>query len=1258
MLDNSETETQIVKHLFYRQQNSREDSESLGSSTPGVKRGSALCKEKRLGYPVDSDLQLPSPKMKKSASDLSWMKRSPRDQLSSSTESLSSFKDQDTSGEKDDDDSTPLAKMVKKTFLSNVLQIKLPMKSRGRKKRGRKKRFFRLHQDNPQPESVLTGAESGNVNVNIAKDSDRAEVASEQCSTRTENQEMNQMTWKKDETECMAIGSVELKICGDAGSLESNSSAIDNLQKSSDAPSEVNTAITPTSTIGLRVPKKRGRKPGKPNSVKKSIGEPKILPKRERKLTEKGLELLQIIGHKKGADCLLKEAFVSLDAPDDHSLKGKTDDNNRPCEDVSSEKRELEKSYDSIDRPVLEEKLLENRCKDDLIIEEKTATNFSDRQLEIPQAKSAIDVDKLAGVTEIKGQEQSKEVVMDTDKSFLEAEELNPSKDDDKYSDTYSEGSGSLVIDIEDDMKEVGSDSGQIIKMNRSGAEQKGKQMALPNVVNDKGIETKPRTFPRLKYTLSHEERRGNRLEKLKQNRMKNKLKRDKKKGISKLVNEGEKTVESLKSLALDKNQIPLSSQSSMGVSPLESLTKMVSETSKPLGLCGEGKVSLLPDATRPSVASEEAVKPIKSTKQQRAPYKPRMKISDNFLSMVEQDRPSQIERPLSNDLIKEKSSRGRPRNRPLSRLDDQEGTGLIIDDQKRNDLNEPLEFSATKTSVKTIDLCKTELPGLVYPRPNMQAFGGQQSLYVPPQTMGPLAPNTVIGPVSMHLPPQKMESFRDGSPHASISTMPVIKSEPPGYENLTPNTPQIVPYQPIVCSKPEIRASLPDYNSRLQPMVNQRQMHSNAPVQMPVDFAPGCVRMQRPSVAFQGSWDQHNRSGTGRCPCQECFDVANRSKEVVSVEQGGTQQGACGSSYREVSLGKGDGNSLQKNDSGLMSSASNSEQHRSDQELIITGVFSLRNSTGMPSHHSGNGKAQVPFGIKEEIDTGSKLHIPTDAKDVAEREDQKEAIEVAQAAAKPKEFETKKKRLDLITGKLSAQKRMSPIDDMLNKIERSEGEGCSLTPPRDANATSRGQEETAKSLSPYSSQTTSVGEQQTKLPHIESVYQQANLSQSSMVADQQAMTPHIEYVYPQTTFMPMMNPHFDFQPAGPSSTIDAPPPRAISPEMHMVPRHPGRIDPRGYFPSPEYFQPIRPVYDPEAMQHPGYQHPVHRIPFMPPEMVNHPRFQQMPTFPYVSPRFVPAPRYFVQRDSIPMASSRPPPPYGSLPMTSSSQSE
>lgn len=1115
-----------------------------------------------MGYPDDSAFPLSPPGIKKS--DISSPKKSSKELVSSSNESFSSSKDLDTSGGLESEPLSPSPKYGKKN-LGGILKVKLPMQSR-RKKRGRKKILSKFRDVSP----------SDSVGSRVAVEtSDKVSKLEQSDSRKDEDGDgTHQDEYRKASSDKHHQSSESVSKCASESFLDkdgslmckADSSSSDALPETTQERAGLSTLQKDTPLSVGRVQKKRGRKPGKLNSAKNSTSNPKVLPKRERKLTEKGLELLQIIGHKKGNDFFLKEAFGSLEGSDNH--RGKNDHS-----------------------PI--------QMQTDTSLQEKPCIGES-QNLNIPSESGkneAEDTNSISRVkTEIPAEKNSDMKINAESSCFDEVEQLNEEKDyasqpgftdhnmkklkdDEMYSDSYSEGSGDLVIDIEDELKEArhkkihsNVEKRTFLKKKRSDAFSSG--------MVENSMASKQRAYPRLKYTLSNEEKRGSRLAKLKKNRMKKrlegKLRKDGDKGGVKTEND------SVEKRSVGKNPAE-NSQSSINVSPLESLTRMVSETSQPVGSTVEDKVISLKEGIVSAASNEETAKPAKSSKPHRGPYKPRMRIKDNFLSMVEQERPSQIERPLSDDLIKAKSNRGRSRNRFLNCADDEKS--LETNNQKRDDvqagLNEPLEFSSPLKDMRTIDLNKIEVSSLVYPRPShIGSFAGPH--------------NAIIGTMPRCLSPQHLDRMRNISPslHSSSS----------GYDQRPHSAPHVMPYQGM----PDERVPMAEYGVNLLPVMNMTS-------KVPMNYASTCVRMQ----------------GMGEdCPCIKCRERTSRAMEAVNekakVHQDlGSKQG--------MSLDRKDPQQIQT-DERLSDTTNKEKKSISDQELIITDVFSLRD----PSRIDLNKRCTVDVDdVKaknsEEGNETDRLDVVMNSPDEV-KEVSSESLEGQQVTPKPKEFESKKKRLDLITGKLSAQKRVSPIVGV---------DGGKSTEKGDA-------EDQPEISSPDPSPPNQLSQE----PSLH--------GKESVLADgQHLISPPMDYMYSQTTYIPVMNPHFDPLVGFPSSSLEVPPPRIVPPDVPMVPpHHQVHMDPRAYFPNPEFAQPIRPLYDAEGLPPPGYQTAIHGIPYMPPEMLNHPRFHQMPAYPYGSPRFMPAPRYFLPREPLSFATTRAPPPYGSFPMTSSGQSK
>lgn len=1188
-----------------------EDVDNQGSSS-GAKRGSALCKEKRLGYPVVIDIALSHAGMKKAARPVSPQKGSVVDQLSSSADSLSSDKGQDSLRDVPGNFPISLPKTdMRKT--SSILKVKLPMKPR-HKRRGRKK-FFRLKNEKLKPNYVSTPVDEEKSKKSISQDNE-GKMSGNESELLVETDENDKSMSSSVQGEILRVDSRETlqttKETGGAEKAELNLGGRGVLKNGNDPQARTaenslecsnNTAVTSSSSVSspnLRIQKKRGRKPGKLKASRNSTGEQKILPKRERRLTEKGLELLQIIGHKKGVECLLKEAFGSVEVNEADDSKDSTSCSKK-CTDPSS--RETDYTEVAYAPDVQRADATESEVGE----EKKTFKVISETEGSVPSSKNERILSQL-------GKQPKGHVIGVHGKASLGMEEPDNSvRHEDRYSDTFSEASGDLVIDLEDDVKGVASDSNQ--NCEEVSAETKSK--------DNNFAQLKPRGHPRMKYTLSREERKGNRLAKLKQNRVKSKLKREKPK-------------QPRSSMKVDKDRYNKVQESHLGetgqppqdISPLESLTRMVTETPPSMVSSSQDKLNSAREPTKEPVSSEEATKLCKTSKQQRGPYKSRMKISENFLSMVEQKRPSQIERPLSDDLIKTKTSRGRSRNRILNRTDDgkpQENGSEKKDDANRPDLNEPLEFShSLKNDVKTIDLNKMDVSGLVFPQKNIPGYSGEQSGFVPSR-MGYFAraQNSFIGQLPRCVSPQQMETFRKSSPNFSAI---MSTADCPVYSQIPLSAPQIMPYKGMV-GIPDVRATVPSYAVNMQPIINA-SLGSNPPSQMPMEYPTRCLRMQGPrDTATQGSIDMPGN--IGECSCKECRSLIARPVEVVR-EKINKLDGSAYSKEKGLSC-EGKITSFKKSEHLSMNEKIFKEEREfSDRELIITDVFSLRQPTTKSFDFSTSSEKQSVGDdvVKLEGTVGSEKGGTNNVKGGDAYET---TIEGQQVTVKPKAFETKKKRLDIITGKLSAQKRMSPVTfEAGMKIETSDSENGS---PFSESTLARAAPEVP--ASPVLSHKKQTG-------HPDSQLQTAS---------------KMEYMYPQKPFIPVMDhPHFDPLLGFPPSSMDGPPPRMIAPDVQMVPHHQLHLDPRLCYPNPEYFQPIRPHYDAEGVPPPMYQANVHGLSYMSPEMMKHARFHQAPTYPYATPRFGPSPRYFIQRESFPMATSRPPPPYGSFPMTSSAQ--
>ena len=1129
----------------------------------------------------------------------------------------------------------------KKKLGGNFLKIKLPLDVPRKKKRGRKRKVFSSIEKGDAQIDHQQKSEEFKQKINASSYSEVSYTGEE----RVPNDEQSRKG-EGNEAFIVAINANEYQ-----GKIAEREHRIKELNE---RPTD-GAVDGAGSKLNLKQKRPRGRPKMSKNRRKSepatAFDSQTRLPRRERKLTEKGLELLQSIGSKRGVDGLLKESYIHAEAEQQPTMSSSQGDSN--TQDHESNKVTIDDSNSKeatslmvrispfkVNRFPSETKkgtdpsgplgISPTKTKpfdaaEDVVIESKEK---SVEELEEPEDQFR-DKPIIGKVT---GLESSSENIVKEKSSWgresTEAksdviEKAGTSKDDDvdeQYSDTYSEGSGNLVIDVDDDLsaKALADRDEPSLATGKQNEDQDGSAACQTNA------SAKPRTFPRLKYTLSHEERKGNRLAKRKKIR-------------SKLKSRIEKRIETVKK-ATEKEQ-----KLSSTASPLESLTKMVSEKADSIGFPSQPDDSAVEEAVKTGIHSEEGMlegKPTKGFKQQRGPYKSRLKMEGSFLSMVHQDRPSQVERPVCSKLVKEKLPRGRPRSRNLNRPEAGCTDGSIKNEETRNTpgeskdlLKEPLDFSASTSE-------RHDKSSSSKPQTNLSTQGlmpvQQEVFQVPAYGPQHFIPYTgphgnFVGPPPRHLPPghvQPRHILPFQGPNTQLPPphgVPVIKSEPLGFEMIR-GAQGMVPYRGMI-GLTEIRTPPPEYGvlNPLQPVMNPH--FTTGPVSF--GYSTECIRFQGPGMQNAGPYKGEIRE----CPCQECRNFTSRPMDVRMDKQ--RKSGDIASPVISKQSPAPEYVENVNRESPMTSEQSKGVEQ--DKEPIITGVYSLRDSnavSAIQSKASNSELAEKDISQSEEtndelarstpetkepfIDLNQTVARKDDITDVeTESKDAAKTSEGTQVTPKPKEFESKKKRLDFITGKLSAQKQnvKARTQDSADKTNDLPGTDTNI-----AEAEASGINRT----------------------------QETDDAASSVNNKHLAVQTPPDYAMKQTqlVFNATLEPH-----GSAANTAGS----AISQDGHMITTFPYQtipMDPRVSFQTPEFAPHMQPIYNQShGLPHSGYQPHLRSMPY-----VNYSRFPSAPPFPYGPPRYIAAPGYYIPRESLQNMTSHFPPPYGSFPVSSASQ--
>ena len=1036
-------------------------------------------------------------------------------------------------------------------------------------------------------------------------------------------------------------------------------------------------------------------------SSRKSLGELKRLPRRERKLTEKGLELVQKISHKKGVEGLLQESFFSPDVGVDHK---ESDEHGLYC-DTASPKCDVYRlggqSEDQGERPdadidaanenpVDEETPEENvRSSKDFSSQRRNIKLVSERNFEDIKSRGSEDWPKecksVAGschddikqqheeyegkadhsrssATEDGNKSDSCEKDIEKEKSIAKSDDVTIKSDvtrsdektddvrrdefeDDSYFDAYSDGSDGLVIDIEDE--------NDAASLKVAGREEEKDSITRPmKILPEKKTMLKPRAFPRVKYTLSHEERRGNRLARRKQIRAKLKSKKMKETKAEAKATE-------------DANSTPAISN------PLESLTKMVTDKAEPTIAIPSAASPVPFDDSPVSAGGQRAENKQNKLKQQRA-YKPRSKNNDTFLSMVEQDRPSQVDRPLFQDLVKEKSSRSKQKSQNANKLE--ESTYIqrsqspdVLDEPEEietvlpSDLNEPLDFASsgfeTVTRLEQGDgdqFKSMTRPVGSSPQPpsimqNMQPGPPPPGYGIPCYITYPGPQSTFIGPMTRHISPIPRPPFRSRSPHLH-SPIPDadIKSESPGMEIMKSVSVPVQLQIEGVRTISEMPVSVPPYGLPLQPSIDLN-LPAQSRVSVPLGHSHGLSRYPGPGGPPHSS--ALFSSKNPNCPCGECRKFSSRTVDAAPSRREENDLKISPRSHAQTIVL---GGSTEKSSGSIQLPRISS----SSDGIVITDVFSLRD-VGSKKPFSSEKTPKEQFGstdrdpsVKQDRPVEEKSAITvevsvagTSSKSLVKEGTEDETSEVmiesesSQATSRPREFENKKKRLDFITGKLSAQRKTvkSPFEAKEREKEVSTPESIGISGPKQEI------ESTVTRTSPitFKPETSNTWPPKTEL-HA--------LPNRSLP----------DHMIPQVNFAPIMNPNFEQHFISVQSSMEGPIPRAISPDGHLISTYQPHViqgDPNVYYHHAEQqFVQLRPVYERERMPHPGLQPLPHGLTYLPPEVAGYPRIQPMPQFQYQAPRYVPVPGYYHPREPPLSVPNRPPPPYSTVGMQGGNQ--
>ena len=1027
-------------------------------------------------------------------------------------------------------------------------------------------------------------------------------------------------------------------------------------------------------------------------SSRKSLGELKRLPRRERKLTEKGLELVQKISHKKGVEGLLQESFFSPDVGVDHK---ESDEHRLYCDTASpkcdgyrlgSQSEDLgkhpEADIDIADEDSVNEEVPveDGRGCKDFVSQRRNIKLVSERNFEDIKSKGSAELSEegksvaSSCYDDIKQQHEEYDTEADhspfnaiedgnkldssgkkfeKEKSVLTSDDATIKSDvtrndektddgrrdefeDDNDFDAYSDGSDGLVIDIEDENDaaplKVAAREEEVENITRS-----------MKILPEKKTMLKPRAFPRVKYTLSHEERRGNRLARRKQIRDKLKSKKLKEtKGAAKATEE--------------TNSTPAISN------PLESLTKMVTDKAEPPVVIPSAASPVPLDDLPDSAGGQKAENKQNKPKQQRA-YKPRSKNNDTFLSMVEQDRPSQVDRPLFQDLVKEKSSRSKQKNRNAGKLE--ESTYIqrsqspdVLDEPEEietvlpSDLNEPLDFASsgfeTVTRLEQSDgdqFRSMTRPVGPSPQPpnmmqNMQPGPPPPGYGVPCYITYPGPQSTFIGPMTRHVSPIPRPPFQSRSPHLH-SPIPDadITTESPGMEIMkSVNVPLQLQVEGVRTMS-EMPVSVPPYGLPLQPSIDL-----NLPAQSRVSVPLGHAISRYPGPGGPPHSSALFSSKNPNCPCDECRKFSSRTVDTAHSRKEESDLKISPRSHAQTIVL---GSSIEKS----IGSVPLPKISSSSDGIVITDVFSLRDvgpkkpfsSEKMPKEQFASTDRDPLVKQDKPIEENNAITVEvpvagTSSKSLVKEGAENETSEVmiegdsSQATSRPREFENKKKRLDFITGKLSAQRKTvkSPFEAREREKEISTPESIGVSRPKQEIGS------TVTSASPITvkPETSNTWPPKTELH---------SLPNRSLP----------DHMIPQVNFTPIMNPNYEQHFIGVQSSMEGPIPRAISPDGHLISTYQPHViqgDPNVYYHHAEQqFVQLRPVYERERMPHPGLQRLPHGLTYLPPEVTGYPRIQPMPQFQYQAPRYVPVPGYYHPREPPLSVPNRPPPPYSAV---------
>eukprot|EP00794_Sanderia_malayensis_P012118 gene12118-13369_t len=928
---------------------------------------------------------------------------------------------------------------------------------------------------------------------------------------------------------------------------------------------------------------------------------PKRLPKRERRLTEKGLELQQSIEFKKRYDIYSKEdidghagsdvrEYGEKEAryEDGESIDGSLIDNEAVHSDLNSGSEE--------DRGIDDKK---KRCNI-----KSSERKFQKHGLDAKKGERK-HMGESFGIRELKNIENEEQ----NDIRSV-AEDTKGDLDEDRYSDADSEGS--LVIDMGEDVKDEEPAN------NSFGGNECNRESGEGVEARDKG---KQKTYPRLKYTLSHEERKGNRVEKLKKMKGRKAVAKNEKKEV--LIEKAKK-------------------EDSNASTPLQSLTKFV--TAQTEVETQEGKVDEEPGSlvSQSSVDQKSDQKPNKPAKQTRGPNKPKAKMADQFLSMVIQDRPSLIERPISKDLVNEKAGKGKAKNRlafwsrAQNIMQAEAGQENEVKILSPSDNNEPLEFTQSHSNERVS--ISPQHPGLLVKNQNEANFG--------------------LTDVKMSNTKSKTRKEEQGGMEVPKGHVPPAYIQYPGPHFIAGLERR---FSPIQQSAMDHRAS---------------HYHVDSQTDVPAIASSSTALESRkwsPHVAACHSEGLNAHAQVSASPYQDDSGVdVNRTSPNPPPPYPGPEQRPyeCLTNVVKVEGALNTVNAKrQENDEPDIHSIrhlnkdSHEDSHKDSSTVAdtATSLISVESSTASESAFAADSK---PISLESQtVDSERSAAIDAQA-DVEKKRNRKNSStsstdSPSPTATKLTTFESKKKRLDFITGKLSAQKKTKVENEDLGQLNKPgiKARAEETTSPRlnaikqdkeDADSVKSSETEDVKAISPdialCSSQTPDIIEHRGMpleglipagqlTPHSDTRFISLAAPTVNFTAGRGVSVSQknqILYPFPTSNYPgPFMHPHpsSGLVPMQPIVDQDGVPVSGFCPAAAPGPPPPHRMvyPPRAH---PQYFQTIDNMAHVQPFGAP-YGPPRHNLPPHPPPGYFHPRDSGYgiagPVFSAYDPRMIPA---------------------------------